>query len=310
MTQLVHTRYWQASHIEDDKANPNGLLISSYSRIMTYDLSTNGAPRTIFGGTNHGFKLYPGVEAEFDDITGFRQIDNVTILAVDKNNHCLRLLNRINNRTNAVAGQCQTSGRVDGSGKNAARFASPHFIIDGQYQNEYFITDLGNGAIRIYDHNTSNVGTLVEGMQNPKEIVLNQNRTLIFVTVDQGVAKVNISAQSISFFPNNEKWLAYGITRLPYTSYLLVTHRGGTRGNTLTVFTELGAQNQTICDGTYGTTDGQYSTCQINKPASVTFSYKLQALVIGAHYAIRHLDLTYQQDGRKTQPFFTGCYLC
>ena len=298
MTSVLYTydEHWQASHIEDDKANPNGLLISSYSRVMTFDV-TSSEIITIFGGSKDGHKEYPGNEAEFNDITGFRQIDNVTILAVDSRNHCIRLLDRVRNSTNSKLGTCTTANFTDGVGREAY-FKTPYFIIDGQYKHEYFITDRDNNAIRTYDHSTGYVGTLIRNIVKPKEMVLNQSRTLLFVTVsNNGVAMVNISSKLIEQ-EYQFRLSTYGITRLPHTSYLIVTHRSH---HIITMFTESGDTLETVCKFGYaGYRNGDISNCMIKEPSSVRFSFRYRAILIGGYYSIRRLTLSYGQNGNVT----------
>ena len=288
---LVDTTNWQTTHIEDDKASPNALLASSSIRIRTINTLTNQTT-ILFGSDQSGFHTYRHTDAEFRRITGFRQVDNVSILVVDSENHCIRLLNRTNGTTNPIAGRCTSAGFRDGNTKNSA-FKLPHFIIDGKYKNEYYITDTDNNAIRTYDHSTGGVGTLVKkhhAIVQPKELVLNKNRTLIFVTVKDGIAKINITSGDTLLYENFEKE-THGITRLPQTDYLLVTEYG----STVTMITELGEHVLIVCYQT------NHRRCQIRGITSIQFSQQLNALAISSNNGLKRLDLSFKQGGKIEQ---------
>lgn len=288
---------WAASHIEDDEANPGMLLISSSLKIRTLN-TTSKNDETLFGHGSSGYREYPGKEAEFNTLTGFRQVNKTTILAVDSENHCIRLLNRTSESTNPSTGQCTRSGRTDGVAD--AHFQYPHSIIDGQYKNEYFITDStrsDNGTIRTYNLVTGLVTTLVSKLTKPKELVLDQNRETIFVTVDHGVAKINIASASFHVYMTYERQSIEGITRIPHSTDLLVTHKND---NKLTRLTDSGIIIATFCNGNSMSQDGNNNTCQIKRPFNVMFSYQLQAFVIGCNTFIRRLDISYTQGGNHT----------
>ena len=293
---LVDTTNWQASHIEDDKASPNALLASSSIRIRTINTLTNQTT-ILFGSDQSGFHTYRHTDAEFRRITGFRQVDNVSILVVDSENHCIRLLNRTNGTTNPIAGRCTSAGFRDGNGTNSA-FKLPHFIIDGKYKNEYYITDTDNNAIRTYDYSTGGVGTLVKkhhAIVQPKELVLNKNRTLIFVTVKDGIAKINITSGETLLYENFQIE-THGITRLPHTDYLLVTEYSSMLvteyRSTVTMITELGEYVLIVCY------QRNLKGCQIRAITSIQFSQQLNALVMSSNNGLKRLDSSFKQGGK------------
>lgn len=301
---------WVATHIEDDLADvtEKTLLISVYTQIKTYNTSELNSTRrinVIYGRSGSGSDPHRFTNSRFHGITGFRQINSTSILAVDKFNHCIRFLDRIDGKTPCAIGRLKKSGSMDGN-KNEALFNEPYAIIDGQFRHEYLITDQKNNAIRLYKHAYGELETLQVFVPKPQNMVFDQNRTYLFVTVqdddgdDDVIYRIDMSSNDSVINPiKNLKLTCNSITRLPLTDHFLITHKGtheAKTGNRLTKLEGVDMDNQaatTICTGEMDPRVGNRKTCQIRQPQSIGYSSYLEGLVIGTGMNIRLLKITY-----------------
>ena len=139
--------------------------------------------------SSHGQDKGKGSRARFTKITGFVQIKGTsTIIAVDSWNHCLRNISLVNNEfySETFAGKCTHSGSDDGHMKDEARFNRPYKIIEGYCQNEYYVTDHYNYAIRLIVLKNSSVVTItnLENWGKPRAIALDRSAKTLLVSVE------------------------------------------------------------------------------------------------------------------------------
>lgn len=137
-------------------------------------------------------------------------------------------------------------------------------------------------------------------------MVLDMNRKVLYVTVYMGVAKIIMESLTIQSIPSiySTRLQTTGITRLPFTEILIVTHRGNHSQNTGNKITQLYGTNMTpkgdtVCTGEFGKRNGDLRTCQIHFPSSIRYSHYLGALVIGSHQYIRLLNIDFN-DGKTS----------
>ena len=205
-------------HIKENISDSTQLIISTSGTLS----SVKDGKREIIIGTDSYDPHRPYAEgttnnARFNMITGFVQTNGTsTIIAVDRWNHCLRNIRILNNEfySETFAGKCTHSGNDDGLMIEEARFNRPHDIIEGYYQNEYYVTDHYNNAIRLIILKNSSVVTIRKHGDNeyPTAIALDRSNKILLVSVSIGqtsaLIKMDIDGQLLGFV----KARAEGIT--------------------------------------------------------------------------------------------------
>ena len=140
-------------HIEENISDSTQLIISTYGTLSSVkDGNREIKIGTDFYDSHQRYAEGATNSAGFREITGFVQInDTSTIIAVDSDNHCLRNISLLNDEfySKTFAGKCTHNGSDDGLMIEEARFNRPYNIIEGYYQNEYYVTDFYNHAIRL-----------------------------------------------------------------------------------------------------------------------------------------------------------------
>ena len=98
-------------------------------------------------------------------------------------------------------GKCTHSGSDDGLMIEEARFDEPNNIIEGYYQNEYYVTDTNNHAIRLIILKNSSVVTIrkLRDWEEPRAIALDRPNKILLVSVRFGqtvtLMKMDIDGQ-------------------------------------------------------------------------------------------------------------------
>lgn len=136
-----------------------------------------------------GYRSY----AEFNWITGFRQINSTHVLLADHDNHCIRLVDRVAQRSMSLAGKCKEFGHKDGSIEES-RFYRPYNIINASGEGDYYITDYQNHAIRILSLGSEKISTFYNSRDNllaPISMFLDPNTKMLYVTLAYDVVFIN-----------------------------------------------------------------------------------------------------------------------
>ena len=145
--------------MEADKYKPGFIIYSDSHTLKTWQSATT----VLIAGNAHSGPRYKegvGAAAEFNDIRGFTQISNKSVIVADAKNHCLRLLDRTTNSTSVFSGTCQIQGSDD---VRPGKFSQPwSVIVDQKDNNKLFVTDTGNKALRTIDLVTRVVSTFVK----------------------------------------------------------------------------------------------------------------------------------------------------
>ena len=104
--------------MERDLSNPKNILFADGNALKTTDGQTT---TTIVGSSREpGYSNLRGKQARFKHITSFLQLDARRIVVVDKRSYCLRLVDRVSQTVEPLAGKCEQGyGFRDGIGSNA-----------------------------------------------------------------------------------------------------------------------------------------------------------------------------------------------
>lgn len=165
-------------HIEVDLSDSRRLLFSDGHALK----STDGVIATVLVGNalQPGYREGMGEEARFFVIKDFIQLDKKTIMIVDENNDCLRLVNRNNLTTSPFIGVCTRGGQADGS---RVKFSFPNTVIKDLRSsgNKLLVLDSFNLAIRQVDLLTRKAATIVDSadLWFPARIAFDREENLL-----------------------------------------------------------------------------------------------------------------------------------
>lgn len=185
--------------MEEDLSRPGHILYTNRHSLSTTDGQDNF---TITGNTTQrGYKEGSRSRALFREITGFTQVSKDVVIAVDKDNHCLRRINMTTyGHTSTFSGQCQRSGYWN---TRPAQFTFPWSVVkDNKNQKKFLVTDSGNQAIRTVDRETGSVLLFAKHPTMLKDIrYLTQHKSGdIYVTADAAVYRITYSTKKIEIF--------------------------------------------------------------------------------------------------------------
>ena len=287
----------------------------SHGYISVYNQSSTSI-KDVFGNRKLGFNNYPGVNATFDHISGIVQVNGTSILAVDSDNDCIRLLSRESLKTDGYIGRCLDQGYQNGP-RTDSRLCRPYAIVQGSNHFEYFFTDKGNNAIRRYRFTDERVDDLITNktcsdIVRPQDLVLDGNRKSVFVNIEGqdklGTAVVKISLKNFQCSKLPLEFEPNGIAQVPLTNLYIVTHYGRSNSyqeSMLTVIngTSLTIMNDNLCGG-----QTQAICNEMMRPHSITYSYHLNKLVIGARDCVWTLGLQYRPGNLKSILQFIAIY--
>jgi len=115
----------------------SNVLAGKYSYVNPTDYCYNVYP---------GFKDGPGHKAQFNGPTGIDVDGNGNVYVADKNNHCIRKIDR-HRRVTTIAGQPGVAGDVDGAALSA-KFSYPTGVYYESSTGDLYISEFGNGQLR------------------------------------------------------------------------------------------------------------------------------------------------------------------
>ena len=136
-----------------------------------------------------------GTEANFGYVTSLVFLSSTKLLAADHFNHCLRLIDLINNppSTTRFAGLCENAGFEQGHRLDRARLKFPHYIdIDSSGSPVYFI-DNSRLDLRKINLTTDDVIALRSFAELHTEL-LYYNNMLYFIINYAKVSKIDLEA--------------------------------------------------------------------------------------------------------------------
>lgn len=183
-------------HMEVDFLNNNVVLFSDGCALKS---TQNAISTTLVGSAlNCGYDEGRSTVARFKLISGFVQLNNEIVILVDRENYCLRQLDRTNLQTSVFVGQCGASGSDDGS---SAKFSDPYSIlIDPRSGNKLLVIErFSDGAVRQVDVITRETTTLMSkpsGFSGPVSFALDPEDNLI-ITETMAIWKYNLDSENI-----------------------------------------------------------------------------------------------------------------
>lgn len=186
--------------IQEDEQNKGGFIIATNTAI--YSLSSPSPSSYSLSDTlvliagDHsavGYEASDGIKAQFNEIRGMIKYSKDTLLVTDRNNHCLRLVQRYQVQTTSTfAGYCQAPGDQDGLLSTARLYGPYDLILMGN--SSIYITDSYNRKIKRLDLLESSSITTVHQSDNHYLLDLVIGRTPdaeeFFVTVNHGLLHV------------------------------------------------------------------------------------------------------------------------
>ena len=277
MTTFVTTES-NVNHIEADQYVPGNILFSDGHALKT----TDGTTTWLIAGSpsSSGYSTSSGSSARFYYLSGFHQVSATRVFLVDRNNHCMRMLDRTSNASYvSYAGYCRSSGYADGTSR--ARFYYPQSAIADNHGYHYVTT---------FYRSTSS-------LQNPTGITQEHTSGDLFITLlTHYVYKLAYSLKALTLLSGTgSRGFQDGFscqTRFssPYELLLLRPHKlliADSHNHRLRVLDLNSLMTSSLCSGTSGTVDGNLPACTLQYPFSSAVVNG--SLFIGQNGAIREI---------------------
>ena len=289
-------------HIEPDLFINGNILYIDYCALKTTDGMTS---TTIAGHSTtcyHHFAV--GLLARFQELRGFRQISPSEVVVADRNQHCLKIIDRTTLQVSRYAGYCGSSGYVTGT--SGARFSYPHTIIsDIKRPGMLLVTDSNNDAVRHVNtlsssapHTVSNFYQQTSYLDWPRGITQHHVSGDLYITnSDNEVRKVTYSSKSITklagassssfrdcdfgtaYFYNPFEIIFIGENKLMLADY------GNHRLRILNLKT---SHTSSVCTGRASHINGNMETCTLYYPRSLMVLN--DTLYVGEYQRIRKVQ--------------------
>ena len=184
--------------IHEDQFKPGNFILGLQTVMISLPLlDTDNRNVKVMAGnaTKYGYKEGEGINAWFNELAGIIQTTSGFIVT-DSFNHCLRLVEPIENatenvqlwKTSTYAGECETEGHTNGNLKNA-KFVYPEGIV--RQKDVLYIAEYDSKKIRRLHMIDNNVDTIHESLHlELAQLVIGKQRNEFYVTVPHGVIRV------------------------------------------------------------------------------------------------------------------------
>lgn len=279
----IEVRVW---HLEVDKADREKYLLADGSALKAYHRTTKDTA-DIAGSNNQDgpaairYREGRGTWARFSQITGFTQFNNSYVFVVDKDNNCIRIINRETKETSQLAGSCGGGnwGNADGD-LTDARFNRPDQIVTASVSFVIYVTDSINKSIRKIDLFQNKVSTFKQLDQSPRSITIRRDSLKMYVTTRSQLIEITMSDGLINYIINsaeagfNDGSLASAqisnpaaILQFKRDLYLLAD----TDNNRLRIVDIANNRTSSVCTGDEVFSAGikRIDSCQIKKPTAI-----------------------------------------
>lgn len=190
-------------HIERDIFNPSNIIFADNSCLKT----TNGKTTELIAGsvTEMGYIEGVGRAARFEEVSGFASLSPTQLIVIDHGNHCVRLVDRLNQRTNPYVGSCMTNGDQDGYD---AKFAEPlSIILDAKNLSQFIIYDMGNNAFKTVAIRSKYTETLSKFsyVHYFRGVTQHQTTGDLYITFEHGVAKYDYQSKAVTLIAGSSR---------------------------------------------------------------------------------------------------------
>ena len=140
-----------------------------------------------------------GTAATFAHIRDIDFLSSTELICVDKNNHCLRLVDFTLSppETSTFAGNCTVEGNADGHRLNSALFKNPRSTEVNSDNFNMFVIDRDNTLLRMIDLRTNEVTTLITFDTLGKDVKVIGN-SLIYIAQTTRVTVYNLNTREES----------------------------------------------------------------------------------------------------------------
>ena len=283
-------------HIEEDLFVPGNSLYIDGNSLKTTD---GKSKHSIVGVSVEAGGYYEGTgyAAIFKSITGFYQISANKVLVVDRGNHCIRLVNRSTNTTQAFVGLCTVTSYKDGRDSNA-RFNNPHSIIpDKLNPGSLLITEYLNQAIRQLTIQSKIVSTFLQYTNDqfhPRGICQQSETGNLFVSSPTYISKIDYHRKAVVVYMAGQSSRGNKYGRFADTYFtdlqevLLISNDtkllAADKGYQIKTLDMASSRSSHICKH-YGHTDGKHPSCNVKNPYALTVIGN--TLYIGENQRIR-----------------------
>jgi len=275
--------------IQQDNTDPSLLIAGTQSAVIHIN-KTSGEITTVSGNrTVSGYQetriskpssLVSG--SLFNRVSGIKQ-SYLSYIIADRNNHCLRSINKWTGRTSTQAGNCTRSGWADGKHR-AALFTSPGpMVVDISDSDMILIAGM---CIRTYDSGTSMVSTLPNSCMRDGKFytgIFLDMEGEIFVLESSRVLKYTSSASdtALKVIAGNERKIevcsncsfidarfeSLSDARFVLPTVVLVVESGSHR---LWLLNMTERVVLSLVSGENGTMNGYYREVKVHRPQSLT----------------------------------------
>lgn len=296
-------------HMEFDLLDAEQLLFSATGPANLY--VTDGVTTVALVGSGiNGYTEGVGTAARFFWLTGFTQLNQTSMITVDSNNNCLRLVDRVSLRTLHLVGQCTNSGFRDGEN---ALFRIPWFVMrDLRSQNKVLVTDSGNNAVRQVDLITRVVTTFIgqaAGLKNFGSMTFDPFEETLLISNSSYIAQYNLTSGDLSSIGGSEGYQDGELRNAKFgfvidmvfvtNSVVLVADYYHYR---VRVVNLAAGRADSICTGVYGRRDGPADSCELKVLYSLLV--KDGQIYVGEDESIRTLPC------KSDRILVCPCYKC
>lgn len=139
---------------------------------------------SILIGTNKNLQTTNGkitTDLTYFRAVGFTQVNKTNVVIVDRNHHCLKMLNREYSSLEVFAGQCGLAGGYIDGDASVGRLRYPWaVIIDARDPSQLLVTDSHNDALRSVNLKTGFLSTITEyGFSAPVGLTWGDNQLMV-----------------------------------------------------------------------------------------------------------------------------------
>ena len=264
-----------AYDIAEDEFIPGNLLFADSRSLKTTDGTTTSH---IAGAISKSYGYIDGVgaNARFFLIISMIQLSISYVIVADYHNHCLRSVDRTTNLTSTYSGNCTNRGDRDGVD---ALFTRPRSIIlDLMNSQQLIISEYHSGSLKTVNIVRKHVSTMYRSSYSLRNLLQDPSTGNIYVAFEQGLGLYDYQGNTFSIITGSRTtgfedgefsqlrfFYPQGLVFLSRSTLLVVDHFN----DRLRVLDLTTNTSSSICSGVRGHSDGDLSSCQLDRPWSL-----------------------------------------